>query len=590
MPRGWRIRLKRTGKGQCILSPTGTVFKSRRSAYETMVADKWPNEDIEAMRCVLKCEGWLDNPELPVGWKIKQTMTNTFYMDRGGQMFKSAKQAAKFVSDYSQFFTKEDVDKINKIGRINQPQKEKKEQGWNSNDPLIPPGWMSKKWKKRRMVRKPDGIVFKSLRLALEHLMKCKQFSEAEMIRECLLLEGWTRMETPEKWLYKPDVSRNYTIMFISKQGIKFDSKVKAINHVRKVSQFNEELREIFDNAGKESKKRTKKIRSPPDHLLVRSKKASEPQIVPKNGRMKFEAIQAMLNSRDEVKIMEARSHLKGRGWGENIYLPVSWMSKIPNQKITNIINVMSPCGQLFKSYKALIIFLKDHTEYHEEDIRRIGRYPDGKSHKKIETLIASVLHSITTVVDKKISSVRKTLNHYIAALRSKRDPIEILEIKKCLLESGWREDESLIPRNWLLRQRPGLTTINFVTDTGVFLSNVKEANKHLKKMGNGHTFFIDGAKCRSLFIDNYELELRRIEKLSQVNANFTASQVQEARHANKIMPTNYVSEKFSLDVLDLKRNKSISGFKNMFQQLEKFKQSVMASPSTGPSFDIDLL
>ena len=120
--------MERTGKGQCILSPTGTVFKSRRLAYETMVADKWPNEEIEAMRCVLKYEGWRDNPELPVGWKIKQTMTNTFYMDRGGQIFKSAKQAAKFVSEYSQFFTKEDVDKINKIGRINQPQKEKKEQ------------------------------------------------------------------------------------------------------------------------------------------------------------------------------------------------------------------------------------------------------------------------------------------------------------------------------------------------------------------------------------------------------------------------------------------------------------------------------
>ena len=146
-----------------------------------------------------------------------------------------------------------------------------------------------------------------------------------------------------------------------------------------------------------------------------------------------------------------------------------------------------------------------------------------------------------------------------------------------------------MIPRNWLLRQKPGLTTITFVTDTGELLSNVKEANKHLKTRGNGHTFYIDGAKCKSLFVDNYELELKRIEKLSKVNAN--ASQVQEARKENKeMMSKNYVSEKFSLDVLDMERNQSISGFKNMFQQLEKFKKSVMASPSTGSSFDFDLL
>ena len=581
------------GKTQCILSPTGTVFKSRRSAYEAMVADKWPNEDIEAMRSVLKHEGWLDNMELPMGWKIKQTATNTFYMDRGGQMFKSSKKAAKFVSEYSQFFTEEDVDKINKIARINQPQKEKKEQEWTSNDPVIPLGWMSRKVKKRRMVKNPDGVVFKSLRLTLEHLMKCNKFSEAERIRECLLLEGWTRMEAPEQWLYKTDVSRNYAVMFISKEGIKFDTKKNAINHVRKLGQFKEELRENFDNAGKENKKRPKKIFSPPDRLLgSRSKKASEPKIVYKKGRMTFEDIQEMLNSRDEVKIKEARSHLKGRGWVENIYLPVSWMSKThKHHPASSMINVMSPCGQMFSSYKALIRFLKDNPEYQEEDIRKLARFPDGKNHKKIEALIMSVLQSNTfnTFLDEKITRGRKTLKQYIAALRSKRDTSEILEIKKCLLEDGWKEDESVIPRNWLLRQKPGLTTITFVTDTGELLSNVKEANKHLKTRGNGHTFYIDGAKCKSLFVDNYELELKRIEKLSKVNAN--ASQVQEARKENnEMMSKNYVSEKFSLDVLDMERNQSISGFKDMFQQLEKFKKSVMASPSTGSSFDFDLL
>ena len=879
MPRGWRINFEWTGKGQCILSPTGTVFKSRRSAYENMVAEKCPNEDIEAMRSVLKYEGWLDNSELPEGWKIKQTKTNTFYIDRGGQMFKSAKQAAAFVRDYSQFFSQEDVEKINKIANINRPQKVKMGQEWNTNDPLIPPGWMSRMWKKRRMVKKPDGIIFKSLRIALEHLMKYKQFSEAEMIRECLLREGWARMEAPHNWLYKPDAARNYTIMFLSEKGIKFESKAKAINHLRGINQLSEQLRIIFDNAGKQSKNRPKKISLQPDRTLgsswkldtslpdnwkskqnkenplvkmvmspdgrvfgsivkaykylceqdanehvkislknsllkehgyqeseslpqgwifkddflnqvhfitaaglrfasiesarshlLRSKQDEEsvkifddfvsefskkrnfnsqgdlknqwldtdetvpkgwstkavpkketkliklpdgnefssrtsalqhliqvradddciqglrgflkyegwqvhsnlpknwfykeflhgnkrttvlltrngdlirkhddalqnlkkdlhsteqeienlesfvsslnsdtseiknakedkirkskyPESVHRNDRMKLESILGLLSSEDEVKIKKARGLLKGRGWEENIYLPVSWMTKIPKQ--TNIINVISPSGQLFNSYKALIGFLKDNPDYQEDDIRRLASFPDGKRHKKIETLVASVLTSHPPVVAEKTNSGNRTLKHYIAALRSKTDPSEVLKIKKCLLESGWKEDESVIPRNWLLRQKPGLSTITFVTDTGELLGNVKEANKHLEERGNGHTFYIDAGKCKSLFADNYELELKRIEKLTKLKKVLpakapsiaTISKVQETD--KEILPRSHVSEKFSMDVLDMDRNKSISGFKDVFQQLEKFKKSVLSSPSTNSSFDFDLL
>ena len=76
--------------------------------------------------------------------KVKQKERNTLYMDRGGQMFNSAKQAAAFVKEFSQFFSQEDVDKVNKVANINQPPKKKKEQDWNTHDPLLPPGWMSR--------------------------------------------------------------------------------------------------------------------------------------------------------------------------------------------------------------------------------------------------------------------------------------------------------------------------------------------------------------------------------------------------------------------------------------------------------------
>ena len=88
-----------------------------------MIAEQYPNEEIEEMRKMLKYEDWIDNPELPEGWKIKPTEHKTLYMDRGGQLFNSSVQAAKFVAKFSQFFSQEDIDKINKIARINQPLK-----------------------------------------------------------------------------------------------------------------------------------------------------------------------------------------------------------------------------------------------------------------------------------------------------------------------------------------------------------------------------------------------------------------------------------------------------------------------------------
>ena len=100
-----------------------SISRILRSAYEHMIAEQYPNEEIEDMRRTLKYEDWIDNPELPEGWKIKPTEHKTYYMDRGGQLFNSSVQAAKFVAKYAQFFSQEDIEKINKIARINQPLK-----------------------------------------------------------------------------------------------------------------------------------------------------------------------------------------------------------------------------------------------------------------------------------------------------------------------------------------------------------------------------------------------------------------------------------------------------------------------------------
>ena len=106
--------------------------------------------------------------------------------------------------------------------------------------------------------------------------------------------------------------------------------------------------------------------------------------------------------------------------------------------------------------------------------------------------------------------------------------------------------------------------------------------------------------------MDNYELELKRIEKSAKVkevnlpNIPSTVTISKVTTNTNKVNEAgtgdkqeeqnNPIAEKFSLEVLDMERNKSIAGFKNMFQQLDQFKKSVLSSSSTNSSLDLDLL
>ena len=133
------------------------------------------------------------------------------------------------------------------------------------------------------------------------------------------------------------------------------------------------------------------------------------------------------------------------------------------------------------------------------------------------------------------------------------------------------------------------------------FLQNI---HPFAKDRGNGLTFHIDGPKCKQVFVDNYELELKRIEKSAKVKeanlpnipstvtiSKVTINKVNEERTGDKQEEQNTpIAEKFSLDVLDMERNKSIAGFKNMFQQLDQFKKSVLSTSSTNSSLDLDFL
>ena len=67
----------------------------------------------------------------------------------------------------------------------------------------------------------------------------------------------------------------------------------------------------------------------------------------------------------------------------------------------------------------------------------------------------------------------------------------------------------------WLFKQKPGLTSLTFLTPTGELLLSTKEANKYMESHGVKHV--IDAKLCQSRLGTNYELELKKIEKKVKV-------------------------------------------------------------------------
>ena len=177
------------------------------------------NQEIEAMRSCLKYEDWTDNAELPEGWKSRPaSSTATHYMDRGGQVFRSALQAARFLEEHAELFTLEDREKMMKLTRRREA-KVKEEPEWRS-DSSLPAGWSSRLAGRRKLIRDGGGKVYRSVRAALETVLtRGDQGDQGDTLRAALEREGWIRLDTLEDWLYKQQSA--YVFHFITPTGEK---------------------------------------------------------------------------------------------------------------------------------------------------------------------------------------------------------------------------------------------------------------------------------------------------------------------------------------------------------------------------------
>ena len=211
LPPGWKIRyLVGNEKKVFILSPDGTQFVCRRNALKYMVDNGFPEDDVEIMRKDLRKDGWEDDRLLPKGWKYRIyriTGRDVYFLDEKGQRYHGFKAVKHYFESNPEVFSKKDISNFEIFCEVESVRRKTTNYQWNKEDETIPEGWMSRVVpgaKSTMLFLSPDGIQFNTRRVAFQHLVKNGQDEEEiGKMRNCLQHEGWEfNADLPNLWMY----------------------------------------------------------------------------------------------------------------------------------------------------------------------------------------------------------------------------------------------------------------------------------------------------------------------------------------------------------------------------------------------------
>eukprot|EP00092_Neocalanus_flemingeri_P037514 GFUD01040848.1.p1 GENE.GFUD01040848.1~~GFUD01040848.1.p1 ORF type:complete len:1678 (+),score=428.68 GFUD01040848.1:552-5036(+) len=559
---------------------------SKTGSLRWLVESEAEEEQINKARMELMKNGWKSNQYLPENWLHKDKAGGLNVLSAEGLKFPSYKAAIQFMKTNTNY-TESAIEQFrlfpngkpsSKIANrcVDQPKIAVNDPSWKEDDETVPKGWKSRKMEGKdvTMLQTPEGVVYWSRRAALKDLLKNGASTEKiDEIKNSLTHDGWKTFDNlPKGWMYKRREPRS---IYLTETGELVDGHTKAQKLIAEDEKYSIEDQTNIRNFVLEICRTEKPI-------VESSPKA-------KSSRTKafvFETLQEKLrNGSFEEKEM-AREELVARGWKENEYLPENWMTK--EYKSTQQINVVSSEGDIYHSYKAVLLNLASDEKYTSEDAERFKRFPDGKLHKV----------EVNKPVGDKVKEKHYTLKQYQEALKKGNNDDEIREIKEYYIHKGWIEDENLLPSMWLFRQKTGLTSLSFLTGSGELLLSTKEANKYLESHGVSHV--IDASKCKARCGTNYELELKRLEKKVKLELNMkipsgikiekAVKNTKEEKKTKEVKKVPEVSnfKFYSLEEFDNKSNMHLTEFKGVFEKLESFKKSITTEVKSESSFDFD--
>ena len=248
LPAGWRMRIHQSGK-KFFLSPDGRQFGSRKLAYQHMIRNNYPTEEVNFMRESMKEDGWSTTEHLPTDWLFRQTK----YHDRStghmvilsseGDKMESYLAAIKFM-EKTEKYTEQDILKVSNLVKEVGMERRKNTRYENPVGAKLPDGWKTRSIGSKLYFVSPNGEQLANMKKAYQFLLREEvETDSVEVMRQAMVADGWQeREELPKGWLFRQKRSdTSCDTNMIASDGEQLKSFIAAIKYMEDNEDYTEE-------------------------------------------------------------------------------------------------------------------------------------------------------------------------------------------------------------------------------------------------------------------------------------------------------------------------------------------------------------
>ena len=376
VPSGWKSRL--SGQRTLFLSPDGKGFPCRRAAYQHMIQESYPEEEVEDMRKLLRHENYEIHSHLPAGWRIRYTNAKAMsILSSEGQEFKSFLKTQEYLQSTNKY-SESHLDDLKLLCEEKATERRQGDASWEE-DPSVPGGWKMRvtvdgKKNEKEFFLAPDGRQFTGRRVALKTMIE-DGFPEDSIneMRSKLVYEGWqTATSLPQHWYVKyPEGRCNKSHQFVTDTGDRLPSIKAALDFLQARPECDvedvERLLKLTNTASeREVKQEWEEDPTLPEGWFVRrldSKDSSEELeiFLTPSGQQLFTrrvALEHLVregSSREEVARM--RQGLDRLGWQQDFSLPPGFLRKTSSDDRTKV-EFLTPDYQKMEGPARLLEYL----------------------------------------------------------------------------------------------------------------------------------------------------------------------------------------------------------------------------------------
>ena len=547
VPPGWKIKYflgvkaNRETRHRCyIISPSGARFQSRSKALQFMIQNDHQADHIAHMLAQLKLEGWRSYASLPDNWRIKK---KDYVKSMGSHVFTSegliltVKRAVEHMERHPEKYTLEQAVSLEELARALTKEKSEERRSWTDSD-TTPLGWgyrtVSVKGTphSREFFLTEHGMTIRGRVKAIQHLQgegRGPGDEQVHRMRAGLAGVGWQEAESflPAGWLQKQILGEETKFRYLSPDYTEFRSLVDVYQHMKTNSYSREVVSRVGERLDLKSKLRNKTLSKNTSNWSTHKWQVAD--FLPPNwkfaekflkyGQKKYiylsptgfmlkksvEALLLMIEEQVEQKFLTIMAErLQFDDWKTHSSLPSGWRYCSNRKSFPDSLTEMKESPVVFCSEKPRVMshseavrHLRDShdmsereldemlsalEEEEDDDWKTDDRLPEDWLIKEIvlaDNKIFRVKSPDETIFDSVMAAFASMVQQPHLYSTSVLDNVKIK-----LREEGFEENSSL-PRGWMMIKSRGDNLFELLSKEGVLYQTLDEAVNHLRSTGD---------------------------------------------------------------------------------------------------------